>query len=152
MHKTYRAKPGEVLAAWHHFDGDGAVLGRMASRIAIVLQGKHHARYTPETDTGDFVVVTNASKVFVSGNKAQDRMHRWHTGFMGGLREMSVGEMREQQPERLVMLAVRRMLPKTRMGRKMMKKLKVFAGDEHQHGAQQPVPVDMTPFLAKQDS
>ncbi|MCB9898420.1 MAG: 50S ribosomal protein L13 [Planctomycetes bacterium] len=152
MDKTYRAKPGEVLQSWHHFDAEGAVLGRMASRIALILQGKHHARYTPETDTGDFVVVTNATKVFLSGNKADDRMQRWHTGYMGGLREMSSGEMRERHPERLVMLAVRRMMPKTILGRRMLKKLKVYPGAEHIHSAQQPVAVDMTPYLPKQDS
>ena len=152
MDKTYRAKPGEVLQGWHHFDGDGAVLGRMASRIAMILQGKHHARYTPETDTGDFVIVTNATKVHLTGHKADDRMQRWHTGYLGGLREMSSGEMRERHPERLVFLAVRGMLPKTKLGRKMLTKLKVFPGAEHLHGAQQPVPVDMTPYLAKQDS
>lgn len=152
MDKTYRAKPGEVLQSWHQFDADGAVLGRMASRIAVILQGKHHARYTPETDTGDFVVVTNASKVYLSGNKADDRMLRWHTGFMGGLREMSSGEMRDRHPDRLVYLAVRRMMPKTRMGRKMLKKLKIFPGVEHTHEAQKPVAVDMTNYLPKQDS
>ena len=144
--QTYLAKPGEVLQQWLHFDADGAVLGRMASRIAMVLQGKHHARYTPHVDTGDFVIVTNATKVHLSGAKRDDRMHRHHTGYMGGLKEMSAGDMLEKHPERIVQLAVRRMMPKTRLGRAMLTKLKIYAGPEHRHAAQQPQPVDMTPF------
>ena len=150
--KTYHAKTGEHVASWHHYDADGAVLGRMAARIAMVLQGKHHARYTPHVDTGDFVVVTNASKVVMTRNKADQRMHRHHSGFLGGLKEMSAGEMRERYPERLVELAVRRMLPKTRLGRQMIKKLKVYGGEEHPHAAQQPQAVDMTPFHSKEAS
>lgn len=146
MIKTYNAKPGEVQQAWHLIDADGATLGRMAARIAILLQGKHHARYTPHIDTGDFVVVINASKVVMSGTKADDRMHRWHTGYMGGLKEMSAGEMRATRPDRLIELAVRRMLPKTKMGRQMYKKLKVYARGDHPHAAQQPVPVAHSTF------
>lgn len=149
MNKTYHAKPGEVQAAWQLFDANGAVLGRMAARIAMVLQGKHHGRYTAHVDTGDFVVVLNAEQVFMSGSKRDDRMHRWHTGYIGGLREMSVGEMIEKHPTRVVELAVRRMMPKTRMGRQMLKKLKIYAGGEHPHAAQQPHPVDMTEFQPK---
>lgn len=147
--KTYLAKPGEVTQAWHLFDADGLVLGRMAARIATILQGKHHARYTPHVDTGDFVVVTNASKVVMTGAKPDDRVHRWHTGYLGGLRAMTAGEMREKQPERLVELAVRRMLPKTRLGRHMLKKLKVYAGTEHAHEAQKPIPADTTALRPK---
>lgn len=146
MEKTFQAKPGEVLRGWQHFDADGVVLGRMAARIALVLQGKHHARYTPHVDTGDFVVVTNAEKVAMTGRKWEQRMHRHHTGYMGGLLEMSAGEMREKHPERVVELAVRRMMPKTRLGRAMLKKLKVYAGPDHPHGAQQPVAVDTAPY------
>jgi large subunit ribosomal protein L13 len=146
MQKTYQAKPGEVLRQWHHFDADGVVLGRMAARIAQLLQGKHHARYTPHVDTGDFIVVTNAEKVYLSGNKDEQRMHRHHTGYMGGLKEMSVAEMRTKHPERVIELAVRRMMPKTRLGRQMLSKLKVYAGSEHPHEAQQPQAVDTTPF------
>lgn len=147
--KTYHAKPGEVQQAWHLFDADGAVLGRMAARIATILQGKHHARYTPHVDTGDFVVVTNATKVFLGGNKAEDRIHRWHTGYIGGLKAMPAGEMREAQPARLIELAVRRMLPKTRLGRQMLTKLKVYPGSAHPHEAQQPSTVDMSAYLPK---
>ena len=146
MQKTYQAKPGEVLRQWHHFDADGVVLGRMAARIALLLQGKHHGRYTPHVDTGDFIVVTNASKVHLSGDKNAQRVHRHHTGFMGGLKEMSVAEMREKHPARVIELAVRRMMPKTRLGRQMLTKLKVYAGPDHPHEAQQPQAVDTTPF------
>lgn len=144
--KTYNAKVGEVQQAWHLFDADNVVLGRMAARIALILQGKHHGRYTPHVDTGDFVIVTNAAKVALSGKKFENRVHRWHTGYLGGLKEITSGEMRDKHPERLVELAVRRMMPKTALGRQMFKKLKVFAGSEHPHGAQQPVAVDMTQY------
>jgi large subunit ribosomal protein L13 len=149
--KTYLAKPGEVQQQWQLYDAENVVLGRMAARIAMVLQGKHHARYTPHVDTGDFVIVTNASKVALTGRKASDRMQRWHTGHMGGLKEMSSGEMRERNPERLVRLAIRRMMPKTRLGRAMIGKLKIYPGAEHPHEAQQPVAVDTTPFKTKDD-
>lgn len=151
MTKTYHAKQGEVQQSWLLFDADNVVLGRMASRIAMVLQGKHHPRYTPHVDTGDFVIVTNASKVKLTGKKAADRIQRWHTGYMGGLKEQTSGEMREKNPERLVRLAVRRMMPKTRLGRAMLGKLKIYAGAEHPHEAQQPVAVDTTPYKSKDD-
>jgi large subunit ribosomal protein L13 len=147
--KTYLAKPGEVQRRWQQFDAEGVVLGRLAARIALVLQGKHHARYTPHVDTGDFVLVTNADKVALSGSKAGDRMHRWHTGYLSGLRELSAGDMRESDPSRLIHLAVRRMLPKTRLGRQMLGKLKVYAGTDHPHVAQQPTMVDTTPYRSK---
>ena len=142
--KTFQARSGDRTAEWLHFDADGAVLGRMAARIAQVLQGKHHAQYTPHVDTGDFVVVTNASKVVLTRNKAEQRMHRWHTGYIGGLKEMSAGDLREKHPERLVELAVRRMLPKTKLGRAMFKKLKIYADDRHEHHAQNPRPLSIT--------
>jgi large subunit ribosomal protein L13 len=146
---TYLAKTGEVLPKWLVFDADGVVLGRMASRIAMVLQGKHHARYTPHVDTGDFVVVINAAKVGLTGNKANTRIHHWHTGYLGGMKELSAGAMREKDPERLVKLAVRRMMPKTRLSAQMLTKLKIYAGSEHPHAAQQPVAVDLTPYRMK---
>ena len=149
MTKTYLAKPGETQQAWHHFDADGAVLGRLAVRIATILQGKHHPRYTPHVDTGDFVVVTNARKIAMTGTKADTRVHHWHTYYLGGLRSMTAGEMREKDPQRLVELAVRRMMPKTKLGRAMMGKLKVYPGTEHPHAAQQPVTADTTPYKAK---
>lgn len=149
MTKSYLAKPGEVQRAWHHFDATDAVLGRMAVRIATILQGKHHPRYTPHVDTGDFVVVTNAAKVALTGSKAQTRVHHWHSYYLGGLKEMTAGEMRDRDPVRLVELAVRRMLPKTKLGRDMFGKLKVYAGAEHPHGAQQPVTADTKAFRTK---
>jgi len=151
VNKTYHAKPGEVQQQWQLFDAENVVLGRMASRIALVLQGKHHARYTPHVDTGDFVVVTNASKVKLTGNKADGRIQRWHTGHMGGLKEQTSGEMRERDPERLVRLAVRRMMPKTKLGRAMLGKLKIYGGAEHPHEAQQPVAQDTTPYKSKDE-
>ncbi len=147
--KTYLAKTGEVQHAWQHFDADGAVLGRLAVRIATILQGKHHPRYTPHVDMGDFVVVTNAAKVGLSGNKADTRVHSWHTYYLGGLKQMTAGEMRQRDPQRLVELAVRRMMPKTKLGRNMMDKLKVYAGPDHPHAAQQPVTADTTKFKLK---
>jgi large subunit ribosomal protein L13 len=150
--KTYLAKSGEVDARWQHFDADGAVLGRLASRIALVLQGKHHARYTPHVDTGDFVVVTNAAKIVLTGTKADTRVHHWHSGYLGGLRAMTAGTMRQQDPARLVRLAVRRMLPKTKLGRAMYSKLKVYAGPDHPHSAQKPVAADTAPYKTTRKS
>jgi large subunit ribosomal protein L13 len=147
---SYLAKTGEVDPKWLVFDADGVVLGRMASRIAMVLQGKHHARYTPHVDTGDFVVVTNAAKVVLTGNKANTRIHHWHTGYLGGMKELTAGAMRAQDPERLVKLAVRRMMPKTRLGAHMLSKLKIYPGPEHPHAAQSPVAVDTTPYRKKE--
>ncbi len=152
--KTYNAKPGEVLQQWQHFDAEGVVLGRLAARIATVLQGKHHGRYTPHVDTGDFVVVTNARKITLTGKKAEQMVHRYHTGYIGGLREVSMARMLERKPDEVVRLAVRRMMPKTRLGRAMLNKLKIYAGAEHPHAAQQPVSVDTTQYKTKdsQDS
>jgi large subunit ribosomal protein L13 len=147
--KTYLAKPGETQQAWHQFDADGAVLGRLAVRVATILQGKHHPRYTPHVDTGDFVIITNAGKIALTGAKADTRVHHWHTYYLGGLRSMTAGEMRAKDPQRLVELAVRRMMPKTKLGRAMMGKLKVYATADHPHGAQKPVIADTTPYKAK---
>lgn len=143
MFKTYHAKAGEVLAKWHLVDADGAILGRMATRIATILQGKHHARYTPNVDTGDFVVVVNAEKVRMTGNKLALRVHSRHTGYLGGLKSITAGEMRDQHPERMIELAVRRMLPKSKLGRHMFTKLKVYRGPDHPHLAQEPARLDL---------
>ena len=147
--RTYLAKPGEVTSLWQHFDADGVVLGRLASRIALVLQGKHRPEYTPHVDTGDHVVVTNAEKVLVSGRKEEQNIHRYHSGYIGGLKEVALADMRERHPDRIIELAVRRMLPKTKLGRAMIKKLKIYAGADHPHQAQQPVAVDTTPYKPK---
>jgi large subunit ribosomal protein L13 len=144
--RTYSAKPSEITQAWHHVDAEGVVLGRMASRIARILQGKHKPMYTPHMDTGDFVVVTNAEKVRLTGKKMDQKVYHHYTGWAGGLRETEIREMLEKKPEQVVRLAVRRMLPKTNLGRLMLRKLKVFAGNDHPHAAQQPKPLDIEKF------
>ena len=139
--QTYFAKAGDLKARWHHVDAEGKVLGRMATGIATVLMGKHCPEYTPHVDCGDFVVVTNAAKVVLTGKKAEQKMKLTYSGYPGGLRARSHGEMLRTQPARLVEDAIRRMLPKSRLGRQMLSKLKVYAGSEHPHQAQQPEPV-----------
>ena len=140
--KTTYPKVTEIPRAWHLVDAEGQVLGRMAARIARVLMGKHRPIYTPQLDTGEFVVVLNASLVKVTGRKLEDRVIRYHTGWMGGLKEISLGDMLAKKPEEVIKLAVRRMLPKTKLGRQMMSKLKVYAGADHPHEAQRPQPLD----------
>ncbi len=141
--KTYSAKAGEIEQKWHVVDADDKVLGRMAARIATVLQGKHKPTYTAHIDTGDFVIVVNADKVAVTGKKRTQKVYTHYTGFVGGLRETSFETMHDKKPEKIVELAVRRMLPKTKMGRKMFKKLKVYAGPSHPHAAQMPAPLEI---------
>jgi large subunit ribosomal protein L13 len=136
--KTFVAKPGSVSKSWYAVNAEGKVLGRMATRIATVLQGKHRPYYTPHVDTGDFVVVFNAEKVKLTGNKLADKMYKRYSGYPSGLRLTPASEMLEKHPDRVIMLAVRRMLPKTKLGDKMLKKLKIYAGHEHPHAAQQP--------------
>ncbi len=136
--KSFLAKPAEVERAWHLVDASQVSLGRMASRIALILQGKHKPSYTPGVDSGDFVVVTNAAKLVVTGRKAQQKVYRYHTGWVGGLKEVPFERMLERHPERIIQLAVRRMLPKTVLGKQMLSKLKVYAGAEHPHQAQDP--------------
>jgi large subunit ribosomal protein L13 len=136
--QTYFAKAGDVTPDWHVVDADGKVLGRMASDIATVLMGKHRPEYTPHVDCGDFVVVTNAAKIRLTGRKLDQRMKLRYSGYPGGLKAESVRRVLERHPERVVEDAVRRMLPKNRLGRQMFKKLKVYAGPEHPHHAQQP--------------
>jgi len=133
--QTTFAKNGDITKSWRHIDADGQVLGRMAVQIATVLMGKHRPEYTPHVDTGDFVVVTNAERVVVTGRKPEQRMIMRYSGYPGGLKKRSLGEELEKHPERVIETAVRRMLPKTRMGRAMIKKLKVYRGSEHPHGA-----------------
>lgn len=143
LKKTYSAKPGEVTQKWWVIDAQDKVLGRLASRLALVLQGKNKPEYTPHVDTGDFVVVINCEKVALTRDKAGKKVYRRHTGWIGGLKEVSFTEMIEKHPERVIQLAVRRMLPKTRLGRKMFSKLKVYAGTEHPHAAQQPQTLEL---------
>ncbi len=139
--KTYMAKTGEVEQKWHLVDAQQEILGRMAARVALILQGKHRPTYTPHIDTGDFVIVVNAAKVKMTGMKLEQRVIRWHTGFIGGLREVPLKRFMEKKPEEVVRMAVRRMLPKSKLGRKMLKKLKIYKGSAHPHRAQKPEPL-----------
>ena len=135
---TYMPKPGEVAANWHVVDATNQVLGRLAARVALIIQGKHKATYTPHVDTGDFVVIVNAEKVRVTGRKAEVIEYQTYSRYPSGQHTYSYKRMLELHPEKLVELAVRRMLPKNKMGRNILGKLKVYKGDKHPHSAQQP--------------
>lgn len=137
--KTYVAKVGDVEQKWWIADGEGQIVGRLASEIAVVLMGKHRPQYTPNVDTGDFVVVTNVDKVVMSGNKWDQKMYTWYTGYPG-LRSETAAARFARKPEQIMRDAVRRMLPKNRIGRKMLGKLKLYAGADHPHQAQDPKP------------
>ena len=136
--KTYSAKPADVQHDWYVVDATNKTLGRMATEIAHRLRGKHKAEYTPHVDTGDYIVVVNAEKVVVTGKKASDKMYHSHTGYPGGLKSISFEKLIEKAPERTIQSAVKGMLPKNPLGRAMFSKLKVYAGAEHPHTAQQP--------------
>ncbi len=136
--KTFSAKPAEVKRDWFVVDADGKTLGRLASEIARRLRGKHKPEYTPHVDTGDYIVVINAKKIRVTGNKAKDKMYYKHTGYIGNLKATNFTKMIQEHPERVLKLAVKGMLPKNPLGRAMFKKMKVFADSEHNHQAQQP--------------
>jgi len=136
--KTYSAKAESVVHDWFVIDAEGKTLGRMAAEIATRLRGKHKPEYTPHVDTGDYIVVVNAEKVHVTGNKAKDKMYYHHTGFVGGIKSISFEKLIAKAPERAIQTAVKGMLPKGPLGRAMFKKLKVYAGNEHPHTAQQP--------------
>ena len=129
-------KTGEMARQWHHIDADGQILGRLAAKVAPILMGKHRPEYTPHVDTGDFVIVTNAAKIALTGRKGEQRMHMRYRGYPGGLNVRSTNDLLAKHPERVVEQAIRRMLPKTRLGRAMFKKLKVYPGADHAHGAQ----------------
>ncbi len=141
--KTISAKADDVKRDWFLVDADGKTLGRLATEIARRLRGKHKAIYTPHVDTGDYIVVINAEKVRVSGNKAKDKMYYRHSGYMGGLKATNFSDMIERSPERVIEIAVKGMLPRNPLGREMYRKLKVYAGPQHQHAAQQPQPLDI---------
>ena len=141
--KTFSAKPAEVRREWFLVDATDKTLGRLASEIAHRLRGKHKAEYTPHVDTGDYIVVVNAEKVRVSGNKARDKMYHHHTGYIGNLKSISFEKLIARHPERVLETAVKGMLPKNSLGRAMYRKLKVYAGPEHKHAAQQPTPLDI---------
>lgn len=136
--KTFSAKPAEVKRDWFVVDAEGKALGRLATEVARRLRGKHKPEYTPHVDTGDYIVVINADKVAVSGNKSTDKMYYRHTGYIGNLKSFNFEQMQERNPGRVVELAVKGMLPKGPLGRAMYRKLKVYAGTEHNHHAQQP--------------
>lgn len=138
--RTYSPKPGDVTRAWHVIDAQDAVLGRLATQAATLLRGKHKPIYAPHVDTGDFVVIVNADKVALTGRKRDQEFVYRHSGYPGGLRKRSFGEMLDQRPERLVEKTIKGMLPKNRLGRAMASKLKVYAGPDHPHAAQRPQP------------
>jgi len=136
--RTVTAKPKNIERQWHEIDANGQVLGRVATRAARILMGKHRPTYTPSIDTGDFVIVVNASTVKLTGRKEEDKIYRRHSGYEGGLREERAKIVRQNHPTRLVEEAVRGMLPKTKLGDAMYRKLKVYAGQDHPHSAQKP--------------
>jgi len=141
--KTYSAKSQTVQRNWYVVDAADKTLGRLASRIALYLRGKHKPEYTPHVDTGDYIVVINADKVKVTGNKFTDKKYYRHSGYPGGLKEMTFDKLQKHSPERIIELAVKGMLPKNPLGRDMFRKLKVYSGPEHEHQAQQPQPLDL---------
>jgi large subunit ribosomal protein L13 len=143
MNTTVSAKPAEVRREWLLVDAEGKTLGRLASEIARRLKGKHKPTFTPHVDTGDYVVVVNASKIAVTGNKLKDKMYYRHTGYIGNLKSISLEKQLQQAPERVLETAVKGMLPRNPLGRAMLKKLRVFAGPEHNHQAQQPKPLEI---------
>ena len=143
MSSTVSAKPAEVRREWFLVDAEGKTLGRLASEIARRLKGKHKPIFTPHVDTGDYIVVVNAEKVAVTGNKLKDKMYHHHTGYIGNLKSISLEKQLQKAPERVIEAAVRGMLPRNPLGRAMMKKLRIFAGPEHKHQAQQPKPLEL---------
>lgn len=141
--KTYSAAPGSVSNDWYVIDATGQTLGRLAANIAHLLRGKHKPQYTPHVDTGDYIVVVNARHIRATGNKLQDKMYHRFTGYIGNMKQESLSDLMARAPERALSLAVKGMLPKNPLGRKMFKKLKVYADGEHRHEAQQPAPLDL---------
>ena len=140
---TFSAKPAEVIHDWYLVDASGRTLGRLASEIAARLRGKHKPEFTPHVDTGDYIVVVNASKIRVTGNKLKDKIYYHHTGYIGNLKSISLEKLLEKSPEQVITKAVKGMLPKNKLGAVMIKKLRVFRGPEHDHAAQQPQPLEM---------
>jgi large subunit ribosomal protein L13 len=142
--RTFSPKDSDITRQWHVIDASGVVLGRLASQAAVLLRGKHKPIFAPHVDTGDFVIIINADKIALSGNKLEQKQAYRHSGYPGGLRSVSYGELMDKHPERAVEKAVRGMLPKNSLGRKTLRKLKVYAGPDHPHQAQQPVPFEIT--------
>jgi large subunit ribosomal protein L13 len=141
--KTFSAKPHEVERQWFVVDAQGQTLGRLATQVATILRGKHKPIYTPHVDCGDYVIVVNANQIHVTGQKLDQKMYYRHSGYPGGLKQITLRRRLETHPERVIESAVRGMLPKNRLGRKMFKKLKVYAGSDHPHEAQQPKMLDL---------
>ena len=140
---TYSAKPGEIERRWFVIDAEGETLGRLSTRIADTLRGKLKPTYTPHVDTGDFVVVINCERIHVTGKKRQDKIYYRHSGYHGGLRERTLQQMLDARPEEVIRLAVKGMLPRNRLARKQLTKLKIYAGPEHPHQAQKPQPMEL---------
>ena len=143
MQKTWNAKAGEVTRNWYVVDAEGQILGRLATRIADTLRGKDKPQYTPHTDTGDFVVVVNAEKIGVTGKKLDEKMYRRHSGYPGGLKERTMREQLERRPTDVLRKAVKGMLPRNRLARAQLQKLKIYAGPDHPHEAQAPKPLEV---------
>lgn len=146
MNKTYFAKKNDIERKWHLVDASDVPLGRLATRVAYILRGKHKPEFTPHIDCGDYVIVINASRVKLTGKKATDKYYYRHTGYPGHLKQISYGELLSKNPEKVIELAVKRMLPKNRLGRQMIKKLKVYAGLEHPHFPQKPEKIEIQEF------
>jgi large subunit ribosomal protein L13 len=142
--RTFSPKPSDITRQWHVIDASDVVLGRLATQTAILLRGKHKPIFAPHMDTGDFVIIVNASKIVMTGAKGTQKMAYRHSGYPGGLSSVSYGELLAKRPDRLVELAVRGMLPHTSLGRQMLKKLKVYGGPDHPHAAQAPVPYQIS--------
>ena len=136
--KTYTVTPGDIERRWYVVDAEGQTLGRLASRIAIILKGKHKPTYTPHADVGDYVIVINADKIHVTGRKLLQKMYHHHSGYPGGLRSFNLRDLLRRHPTRPIEFAVKGMLPKNRLGRRMFKKLRVYVGSDHPHQAQKP--------------
>jgi large subunit ribosomal protein L13 len=142
--RTFTPKPGDIERRWHVIDANDVVLGRLASQAAVLLRGKHKPTFAPHVDTGDFVIIINADKVALTGNKREQKKAYRHSGYPGGLRSVTYTELLDKNPQRAVEKAIRGMLPKNSLGRQVLSKLKVYAGPEHPHAAQQPVPFEIT--------
>ena len=148
--RTFSPKDSDITRQWHVIDATDVVLGRLASHVAVLLRGKHKPIFAPHVDTGDFVIVVNADKISLSGNKLQDKRAYRHSGYPGGLRAVSYAELMEKHPERAIEKAVKGMLPKNSLGRKTLSKLKVYAGPDHPHQAQQPQPYEIRQISQQQ--
>ena len=142
--RTFTPKPGDIDRRWHVIDANDVVLGRLATQAAVLLRGKHKPTFAPHVDTGDFVIIINADKVALTGNKREQKKAYRHSGYPGGLRSVTYTELLDKNPQRAVEKAIRGMLPKNSLGRQVLSKLKVYAGPEHPHAAQQPVPFEIT--------